>query len=197
MDEEMVVDKRGRQADEPWRDRGGADIPAGHSAVEDLAHATVPCGEHVGAHGGVAVGVGQCLGHQAAYGLTEDAVQAGGSASQQVQQVVAEVACVRDWFWLTVQVLKRGDDEFGPVGPAPVQRHLAGAGAGGYPLHRQPRVADLGQFGQRRLEDRGVEHLSVATRPGMMIGSPGGGRHGGGNHSSRLRYDPYAKEAHH
>ncbi len=64
VEEEVVVDERGRQADQlRRRDRGRADFAAGGSAVEDLAHNTVASHERRGPGGGGAVGVDQGLRH--------------------------------------------------------------------------------------------------------------------------------------
>jgi hypothetical protein len=82
VDEEVVVDQRGRQTDELGRDRGGTDVAAGGGAVEDLAHEAVACGEHTGAGAGGAIGVGQGLGHQSADDLPEDPVEDGGHAAK-------------------------------------------------------------------------------------------------------------------
>ena len=49
------------------------------------------------------------------------------------------------------------------AGPAPIQRRLAGAGARRDPLHGQPAVPDLGQFVQRGLVERMLEHLTPPT----------------------------------
>lgn len=61
------------------------------------------------------------------------------------------------------------DDEFGTAGPPAVQGGFARAGPSGYALHRQSRVADVGQFIEGCRQDGVLQFLASAARVSSMV----------------------------
>ena len=114
------------------------------------------------------------LGEQALEEAAGGGVDHRRHPAQQVQQVLAHVAVVGQVGERRQGVVDGVDHQIVLAGPAAVEGGLAGAGAGGHPLHGQPGVADRLELVQDGVEDRALQ--GVAPAPG---GDPLRARQGG------------------